>query len=1066
MPPTMSSRSKILLAGPADSGKTRRILDEFIEALRTSPDPLAEDIFLVVPSIEHTDRIISLIVQKDVKGFFHRRVTTLPRLLTEVFGLGEERLASSVTRYLMLRELFQKHSWPVFESVSQSPGFLQLMLQFIAELKESRIDPAAFRTGMNRLKGLEPDLSAKYEALAAIYESYQTMLAERGLLDRPDLFEIYQERKQAGLFRTRRFRKIWLDGFFDFTPLQLAYLRELGEMTDQLTVTLTWDGAPERETLFDSVRETARLLETLGFETERMKRSAAPAHVLEQLERQVFSSRKPERLMPPSPAVTFFEAIGLEGEIEMAARRIRHLYQEGDYRFSDFAVLLRQIGPYGGAIRSIFSRYGIPVEIHERERLGFSPLIQVLVKMLRIFRDGWRRADVIDFLKSSYVRQLGDVPKSYEQIAALENAALMQGIFRGRDAWLAPWFEKRKVNEALEAIKTACLKPLADLEDALKAGTEVTALRRHLTAAVEKTFGMAEIPDSEEESVRRDAASLRRFYAILDEIERGAFLNQGQMSLEDFADRFIRITEIDLYSLRDRNKNKVQVYDISLARQKEYKVVFLSGLLERQFPVQIREDAVLSDWERRLFNGGGEVQLRERLPRQSLERFLFYLGMTRAHEQLYLTWPRVDLEGHESLPSAYIDEVRSLFRSPETMTVQQDLSRPFPDIDEAAGRRELEMGLMGELWKPEAAQRQEKPLLLWLSGELTRAEESRQKFQRAFYEIEDRLTDPALAGLFGAQSTSATRLEEYAKCAFRYYARFVLKLQDPEENVNVMIRGSVLHKVLEVCFARWAAQGHYPDLREAWREALQELEKVLLEMPLLIEKQYQYELTKEDMKETLRLFLEYELERLRQSPFKPRYFEYDFGGREPDGPALVLEQEGHQVSIRGKIDRIDFNPETGAARVIDYKRTATFDRKNLDLGVALQLPIYARVAEKLIGLRPAAAELYSLKDRKLDGFYQEAFREHFPEMGRRRPWMLEGAAFQEVLARSERFIHRFAKAMTGMQIAVRPRECSKYGPCAYSPVCRIEKWKRPMILEEIREEDRRLEEQTEGKTVS
>ena len=52
--------------------------------------------------------------------------------------------------------------------------------------------------------------------------------------------------------------------------------------------------------------------------------------------------------------------------------------------------------------------------------------------------------------------------------------------------------------------------------------------------------------------------------------------------------------DLDLYSLDERNKNKVQVYDVSMARQKEYRVVYCSGLLEKKFPVQMKEDPIFS----------------------------------------------------------------------------------------------------------------------------------------------------------------------------------------------------------------------------------------------------------------------------------------------------------------------------------------------------------------------------------------------------------------------------------------------------------------------------------------
>ena len=43
--------------------------------------------------------------------------------------------------------------------------------------------------------------------------------------------------------------------------------------------------------------------------------------------------------------------------------------------------------------------------------------------------------------------------------------------------------------------------------------------------------------------------------------------------------------------------------------------------------------------------------------------------------------------------------------------------------------------------------------------------------------------------------------------------------------------------------------------------------------------------------------------------------------------------------------------------------------------------------------------------------------------------------------------------LEGLNILVRPRDCEKF--CPYPAVCRIEKWRLPLILQEIREEDRK-----------
>ncbi|MFA5159794.1 MAG: hypothetical protein WC484_04725, partial [Candidatus Omnitrophota bacterium] len=46
---------------------------------------------------------------------------------------------------------------------------------------------------------------------------------------------------------------------------------------------------------------------------------------------------------------------------------------------------------------------------------------------------------------------------------------------------------------------------------------------------------------------------------------------------------------------------------------------------------------------------------------------------------------------------------------------------------------------------------------------------------------------------------------------------------------------------------------------------------------------------------------------------------------------------------------------------------------------------------------------------------------------------------------------KFMKEIAASEIPVRPRDCESF--CPYDTVCRIEKWKLPVILEKIRQED-------------
>lgn len=1074
--------SKVLLMGSAGCGKTQGLLDSFGEALSTAADPLAEDLFFIVPSAEHTERVVSLLIQRGLKGFFHKRVTTLSRLAGDIFRVTDIPVASSLTRTMIVRDLIRENAWDYFREVWEQPGFLGLMAQFITELKESCVFPAIFRERMNALKGFEPAYGAKYEALADFYEQYEARLKDQGLRDSQDALGIFRERKKKAEALPPRFKSIWVDGFFDFSNLQLEYLRELSAVAEDITITLTKEDDQEREGAFEAVSRTQQDLEKLGFKVQKMKprsyRTERPSLLF--LQKNIFSQKTSGSAPAPEQDITMLEAIGTEGEIELIARQIHKLYATGDYRYSDFAVLFRQIRHYAPVLASVFSRYGIPAEIHERDRLKFSSWIAAAAALLSIFRNSWQREDVFAFLKTGYVRRFGeDILKNEEWLAEFEQRSFLEGVAGTREAWSADWKRGEAADLAVfNQKKTEVLKSLMELEEKFQVAKTAEEYIRLFKRAVYETFGILEISDRYTPFTRRDAACVKRFEALLDEIQ-SYFLKTKTpaISFENFSDHFLGLVELDVYSLHERDKNRVQIYDVSLARQKEYKVVFVAGLLEKVFPMQVRADPLLSDWERKLMNGDMEHPLAECLPRQNIERFFFYTAITRAKEKLFLSCPHLDFEGKESLPSFYLEEVKDLFQG-EVPVIRQDLARPFPAIREAITRRELEAAVVGALRNSEGSDAELKKALAQLSGNPG----SRGRLLSAVEPVEAKILDEKIlkGGYFEIPETSPTRLETYAKCPFRYFSDKVLKLKEMGGDIRAMQKGSILHHVLQQYFdpmphspskdikVNGACPGNpqeeenrCQDKKKDPKETLEafiqrEMDEGFKRHPMLWVEPYQEAMDRRELFEMLLDFISYENERLKSSSFKPCHVEYSFGDAgENDNQALEIEGEGQKIRLRGRVDRIDMDDEKKFAVVMDYKRSYKFKSADLELGTALQLPLYLLAAQKHLGLMPLGGEIFSIRDHKRSGFYCEGLAKAFEKEFSSRSHLPDDV-FQKVLDRALVFVRKFIKEITSSEIPVRPRDCESF--CPYDTVCRIEKWKLPIILEEIKAEDREKEE--------
>jgi ATP-dependent helicase/DNAse subunit B len=176
-------------------------------------------------------------------------------------------------------------------------------------------------------------------------------------------------------------------------------------------------------------------------------------------------------------------------------------------------------------------------------------------------------------------------------------------------------------------------------------------------------------------------------------------------------------------------------------------VVFICGLLEKEFPKYQSEDAILPDPNRRRLQSYG-VQLRTSEQRQSDERFLFDLALTRAREGIVLSYPQLNAKGEANLPSFFLPH-----------------ARPFVE-DRAADVR------------PRPSRERAMEPLPFIATEEARNEMAAR--HRHF---------------------SPTGVEMYLQCPYQFFAQRTLKLgktpDQPWERLNGLVQGNIVHRVLE-----------------------------------------------------------------------------------------------------------------------------------------------------------------------------------------------------------------------------------------------------------------------------
>lgn len=207
-----------------------------------------------------------------------------------------------------------------------------------------------------------------------------------------------------------------------------------------------------------------------------------------------------------------------------------------------------------------------------------------------------------------------------EHFSRERRLSLYEGLKQSLDEDWLPSGTKKKIETFVhfmeESRREASLSSLSQLALAILTGTGY----------------LQQLKEERTEEALSRVENVEELINVIMEYEKG----DEEVSLETFLDKVSLVSDVDLY---EDKGNRVSLMTLHCAKGLEFPYVFITGM----------EDGLLPHHRR-----GEEIQDLEE------ERRLFYVGMTRAREKLFLT--RAERRhtfgvGHANLPSRFLDEI-------------------------------------------------------------------------------------------------------------------------------------------------------------------------------------------------------------------------------------------------------------------------------------------------------------------------------------------------------------------------------------------------------------------------
>ena len=356
--------------GKSGTGKTTYCFNQIKELINKN-----KKVYIITPEQFSFTAEKNLMDACQRKAVINAEVVTFERMayriLLEVGGILNNSI-SNTGKAMLLTSIIEKQRGNL-KFLGKTDKNLDLTLRIITELKKNNITLDLLEENSKNVE--DNYLKLKLEDVKLLYSEFNKEI-ENKYLDDDDLLSLVKDKiKESTMFKDSY---IYIDEFAGFTKQEYSIIEELLKLANEVNISICTDSLEESKNLENDIflenkKTISKLIKIVELNNikilEPVELSKAYRYKSEELKYLVenlygLNNQKYEK---ECKDIKLFLANNNYSEIENVANNIVEFVRDKDFRYKDISIITKDTSEYSSLIKSIFSKYNIPVFIDEKK---------------------------------------------------------------------------------------------------------------------------------------------------------------------------------------------------------------------------------------------------------------------------------------------------------------------------------------------------------------------------------------------------------------------------------------------------------------------------------------------------------------------------------------------------------------------------------------------------------------------------------------------------------------------------------------------------------------------------